>query len=174
VVPFDLPVAVGRLGVGIADQSLAAHVSRVDIAPTAFVALSAREPRLTRAIEAIADRPGAYLVYVDDHAYPEGGTFWTRSTDAATVLVAPGASSQIVLTLHLGPESGDVRVSGAGTDTTVRVEANKTAEVQMAVPDGLRLVPITIQSSTTFRPSAVDRSTDDDRALGCQVRVDVR
>ena len=174
VVPFELPVAVGRLGVDVADQALAAKVTRVDIAPTAFVPQSAREPRLTRAVEAIADRPGAYLVYVDEHAYPEGGTFWTRSTEPSTVLVVPGSASRIVLTLHLGPQGGDVRVSGAGKDTTVRVEANQTAEVQLAVPNGLRLVPITIQSPTSFRPSAVDRSSDDDRTLGCQVRVDVR
>jgi hypothetical protein len=174
IVPFDLPVAVGRLGIGIADKMLAANVVRIEIAPTAFVAPRAREQRLTRAIEGISGSPGSYIVYVDDHAYPEGGSFWTRSTESATVLVSPASSSEILVAVHLGPRGGDVRVSGAGMDAVVRVEANQTAEVQLSVPHGLRLVPITIQSPTSFRPSDVDRSSDDDRLLGCQVRIDVR
>jgi len=67
-----------------------------------------------------------------------------------------------------------VRLDGAGASRTVRVERGQTAEVQLAVPKDARLVPITIQSSTTFRPSEVDRSSEDTRALGCRVRVDVQ
>lgn len=174
VVPFELPVAVGRLSVAVSDDQTAANVVRIDIVPVALVPVKAREPRPTRAYESIAGRPGAFVAYLDDHEYPEGSSFWTRAKEAATVVVAPGSYSQIILTLHLGPHEGDVRLDGAGSTRTVRVERGQTAEVQLAVPKGARLVPITIQSPTTFRPSEVDRSSDDTRALGCQVRVDVR
>jgi hypothetical protein len=170
-VPFELPVGVGGLSVGVRDQSLAATVSRIEIVPKAIVSRSVREPRSARTIEGLGPRPGAYIVYVDAHAYPEGGVFWTRATELATVLVAPGGASRILLTLHLGPESGDVKVSLAGKETTVRVEADHTAEVQLAVPDGLRLVPITVESTTSFRPAEVNPASDDTRPLGCQVRV---
>jgi hypothetical protein len=127
VVPFELLVGVGRLSVGVSDRSLAATVSRIEIVPMAIISRSAREPRSARTIEALGDRPGAYIAYVDAHAYPEGGVFWTRATELATVLVAPGGASRILLTLHVGPESGDVRISLSGKEMTVHVEADHTA-----------------------------------------------
>ena len=171
IVPFELHVGVGGLSVGVSDQSLAAAVSRIEIVPTAIVPQSAREPRAPRAIEPLGDRPGAYMVYVDGHAYPEGGVFWTRATELATVLVATGGASRILLTLYLGPESGDVKLSLAGKEGTVRVERGNTAEVLLAVPAGVRIVPITVESTTSFRPSDVNPASDDTRTLGCQVRV---
>ena len=170
-VPFDLPVAAGRLTVTVLDESLASLVARVEIVPSVLTSLSMREPRPARRIEEIPDRPRAYVVYVDEHAFPEDGVFWTRATEPAEVLVAPGPYSTIGLTLHLGPNSGDVKVSVSGEEQIVRVEANGTAEVQVPVPHGVRLLPITIQSPTMFRPSEVDPKSDDARQLGVQVRV---
>ena len=111
------------------------------------------------------------MVYVDGHAFPEGGVFWTRATELSTVLVATGGASRILLTLYLGPESGDVKLSLAGKEGTVRVERGNTAEVLLAVPAGVRIVPITVESTTSFRPSDVNPASDDTRTLGCQVRV---
>jgi len=45
--------------------------------------------------------------------------------------------------------------------------------MQLEVPDGLRLVPITVESSTSFRPADVNPGSDDTRPLGCQVRVNL-
>jgi hypothetical protein len=173
IVPFELPVATGRLSVAVSDQSLASLVARVEILPTVLTSLSRREPRPARRIEEIADRPQAYLIYVDEHAYPEGGVFWTRGAERAEVLLAPGPYSRIRLTVHLGPRSGDVKINAVGEERIVRVEANSTAEVQLKVPHGLELVPITIQSPTMFRPSEVDPKSGDTRSLGAQVRVSV-
>ncbi len=161
------------MSVGVSDQGLATTVSRIEIVPTAIVSQSARERRSARTIEGLGDRAGAYIVYVDAHAYPEGSVFWTRATELATVLVAPGGASRILLTLHLGPESGDVKVSLAGKEATVRVEADRTADIRLEVPDGLRFVPITVASTTSFRPADVNPASDDTRPLGCQVRVNL-
>jgi hypothetical protein len=66
-----------------------------------------------------------------------------------------------------------VRVSVGGQSQAVTVEANSAAEVQIELPHDQRVVPIKIQSPTSFRPSEVNSSSDDTRLLGCQVRVDV-
>jgi hypothetical protein len=173
VVPFELPVATGRLAVAVADASVAGSVTRVEIVPTVLTSRSERESRPVRRIESVPDRPGAYLAYIDEHAYPEGGVFWTRGTEGAEVLLAPGAYQRVALTMHLGPGRGDVRFSVAGEERVVAVEANGSAEVQLVLPHGLRLVPIRVQSPTSFRPSEVDPSSDDTRLLGCQVRIRV-
>lgn len=173
VVPFDLPVATGRLSVAVADQATAATVNRVEIVPTVLVPVHARDPRPVRRIEPVPDRPGAYLAYVDEHAYPEGGVFWTRGTDEAEVLIAPGPYTRARLTLHLGPQAGAVKVTAGERSQTAAVEANGTAEVQLELPHGQRVVPIRIESPTSFRPSEVNPSSDDSRLLGCQVRVEL-
>jgi hypothetical protein len=41
------------------------------------------------------------------------------------------------------------------------------------VPHGLLLVPITIESTTSFRPADINPLSDDKRRLGCQVRVNL-
>ena len=171
VVPFELPVATGRLTVRVPDTTALA-VARVEVAPVAVVPSSDRDDqRRIRTIEAIANRPGGYLVYVDPFTYPEGGVFWTRDTERATVLVAPAGAARMILTLHLGPMSGEVLLSIAGKETRVHVNANDTTVVEVDVPRDLRFVPVTIQSPGRFRPSDVDPSATDTRRLGCQVRI---
>ena len=173
VVPFDLPVDVRRLTVDVSDKQVADSVNRVDIVPTVFSRADERVGSAVRRIEGIPERPLAYLVYVDDHSYPEDGVFWTRALDRADVLVAPGPYSRMRLTLHLGPNRGDVRISVASKEQVVRVEPNSSAEVQLAVPHGVRLVPVTVQSPTAFKPADVNPGSSDARTLGVQVRVTV-
>jgi hypothetical protein len=172
-IAFDLPVAVGRLAVTVADPHLAASVARTEIVPTVLTSRSAREENPPRRIEEIGGRAGAYLIYLDGNAFPEGGVFWTRGTERAEVSIAPGGFSRVRLTFHLGPHGGDVKIETAGDEQTIKVEANGTAEAVIVVPPGQRLIPMTIQSPTSFRPSEVDPASDDARTLGVQVRMDV-
>jgi hypothetical protein len=174
VVPFELPVSIGRVHVNVSDASVAAAVVRVEVVPIAIEPRSARVNVPVRAVESIGGWPGAYIVYTDDHAFPEGGVFWTRGTEAATVLVAPAGASRIVMTLHLGPSTGNVKISVGGKDHLAAVGPNSLAAFETTVPPDLRLVPITIQSPAMFRPSEMDPSSDDMRRLGCQVRVELR
>jgi len=174
VVRFELPVATGRLTVRVPDTTALA-VARVEVAPVAVVPLSDRDDQLRiRTIEAIADRPGGYVVHVDPFTYPEGAAFWTRGTARATILVAPAGASRVLLTLHLGPLGGDVLVSVAGEKSAVTVPAGGTARFEARVPPGLGLVPITIQSPGAFVPAEASSSSDDTRLLGCQVRVNLQ
>jgi hypothetical protein len=173
VVPFELPVGVGRVTVTVGDETLAASVLRVEIAPRALVARHARNPTPVRAIESIGGSPGRYIVYTDDRAYPEGGVFWTRGTEATTIQVAAGGSRRLRLLLHLGPLGGDVRLEVAGREHVARVAAGDVSVFETDLPADAGLVPVTIQSPTTFRPSDVDPSSNDRRRLGCQIRVEL-
>ena len=103
-----------------------------------------------------------------------GITSRARDTERATVLVAPAGASRMIVTLHLGPMSGDVLVSVAGKETSVHVNVNDTTVIDVEVPRELRLVPVTIQSPARFRPSEVDPSATDTRRLGCQVRIGLK
>jgi hypothetical protein len=172
VVPFEIPVAASRVMVTASGEGLTGAVVRTELIPRAIVPRSERPEVRARAIDSVPGTPGGYIVYTDQRAYPEGGVFWTRATEPATVLVAPGGASRIVLTLHLGPESGQVHVWFRGEETMVAVPANGTVQFEREVPPGFRLVPVTIRSPTTFVPAEVSRS-DDSRQLGCQVRVEL-
>jgi hypothetical protein len=174
VIPFELPVPVGRVSVTVPDATLAAGVVRVEIAARSIQPAGAREEVRVTALESIADWPGGYIVYTGGPAYPEGGVFWTRGTEAATILVAPSGASRIVLTLHLGPLEGEVRISVAGKEHLARVAANAVTVFETDVPPNLRLVPVTVQSPGMFRPADVNPSSRDIRRLGCQVRVELR
>jgi hypothetical protein len=169
-VAFELAVPVARVSVNVAGPDLAAAVRQISLAPLSLVPVSAREQRTIRAIDRIASRPGAYVVYADDGAYPEGETFWTRSTGSARVLVAPAGAARLALTLSLGPRAGDVRLTVGGQETLVTVPAGEPTRVVFDV-GAATLVPVVIQSPTDFRPSDVDPSSTDRRLLGCQVRV---
>jgi hypothetical protein len=169
-VAFELAVPVARVSVNVAGPDVAAAVRQISLAPLSLVPVSDREPRTIRAIDRIVSRPGAYVVYADDGAYPEGETFWTRSTRSARVLVAPAGAARLSLTLSLGPRAGDVRLRVGGQETLVTVPAGEPTRVLFDVGDAT-LVPVVIQSPTDFRPSDVDPSSTDRRLLGCQVRV---
>ena len=172
VVPFDMPVATSRVMVTASGDTLMGTVVRTELIARAIVPRSERPDVRARAIDSVPGAPGGYIVYTDERAYPEGGVFWTRATQAATVLVAPGGASRLVLTLHLGPRSGQVHVWFRGEESMVAVPANGTVQFEREVPAGFRLVPMTIRSPTTFIPAEVSQ-TDDRRQLGCQVRVEL-
>jgi hypothetical protein len=170
-VTFSLPIDARRLTLRVPSLTLAAAIRRVDITPRAVVAPSARNSVPARAIESIPDHPGAYLVYTDEHAYPEGGIFWSRGTAETHVLVASTGARRMTLTLSTGPMSGTVKVIAAGQARVVTMVAGRENAVSFDLPPGVRLVPLTIESSVMFRPAEVDKTSSDMRGLGCQVRI---
>ena len=44
-------------------------------------------------------------------------------------------------------------------------------QLELEVPPGERLVPLTIQSTVMFRPADENPALSDSRGLGCQVRL---
>lgn len=77
----------------------------------------------------------------------------------------------MTLTLSTGPMSGDVSVSFGGRTQTLAMVRDTEQQLELEVPPGERLVPLTIQSTVMFRPAEVNPALSDSRGLGCQVRL---
>jgi len=171
---FDLPVQVG-VRLGLSEHSSARAVQQVEIVPISIVSRSRRLNLQPRAIEAIEGHPGAAIVYADDETYPEGGVFWTRAANRGEVVAVPAGASQLVLTLHVGPIGrGIVALTVAGRNLDAEMGPDETRQVVVDVPPGAALVPIAARAPGFFRPASVDPKSTDTRALGVQVRVEVR
>jgi hypothetical protein len=169
-VPFELPFAVRRLTVS-ASQSATRQAVKVEVTPRALVPVAEREETTIQAIESIPEHPGAYVGYTNEHAYPEGGVFWTRGTGQASVRVATGGARRLVLTLFSGPSSAECTVILPGAPQIVKMTPGQTSTVSFVVPPNQRVVPLSVAASAFFRPSEADPASTDSRGLGCQVRI---
>ena len=174
---FELPVDAA-VWLAVSDEPLAAAVQQVDITATSIVPRSARPTTggraIEEAIEPIASRAGAYIIYGDHQSYPEGGVFWTHVTKAAKVFIAPAGAATLVLTLHLGPAGGPVRLLVDRSDRSLTLSPNETRTVEIAVDPAARIIPIAIEAPGGFRPSDLDAGSTDHRWLGCQVGIGLR
>jgi hypothetical protein len=170
-VHIDLPVGARRLVIRVPDRRVASEITRIEIVPRNVVSASERPDVPVRSLESLTGRPGAYVVYSDEHTYPENGVFWSRGTAETHVWVAPAGASRMTLTLSTGPMRGDVTLSVAGKPMTVAMTASEVKVVSFDLPPGQRLVPVTVQSSVMFRPAEVETGSTDMRGLGCQVRI---
>lgn len=168
-----MPIAVPRLWVQMSDAPSAAAARRVDIVPEAIEPAGQRIHADVRRVESVPGRPDAYLAYVNDGAFAEGGVFWTRGTNEADLLVAPAGAPFVNLIVHAGPIGGEVKVRVNGHPTPVVLNGGETRVVPVSVPAGSSVVALSIQSPTAFRPSDVDKGSTDTRELGCQVRIEV-
>jgi hypothetical protein len=170
---FELPVQ-GRVWLDASGEALAASVQQIEIVPESIVPRRSRTAVDVHAIEAVEGRPGAFVVYADADTFPENGVFWTRGTSAGKVLVASAGASTLMLTLHVGPADGTVRLSVDGQDRSVSLARDETRQLEIPVSPAARLVPIVVQAPGRFRPSDHEPGSTDRRWLGCQVRVSLR
>jgi hypothetical protein len=77
----------------------------------------------------------------------------------------------MTLKLSTGPMSGTVSVSVNGNSQAVAMLGNEVKDVSFRLPPERQIVPLTVRSSTMFRPVEVDAKSTDTRGLGCQVRI---
>jgi hypothetical protein len=170
---FGLPLDA-MVSVAFSDEALARAVQQVEIVAESVVPRSARPEVTVHALEAIGDRPGAYIVYADDKTYPEGGVFWTRSTEAGTVFIAPDGASTLVLTVHVGPVGGRVEITVADQDHSLDLTHDETRTIEIPLPPARQLVPVAVRASAHFRPRDHEPGSTDPRWLGCQVRIGLK
>jgi hypothetical protein len=170
---FELPVQ-GSVWLDAAGEALAASVQQIEIVPESIVPRGSRTAIDVHALEAIEGRPGAFIVYADADTLPEHGVFWTQGTSAGEVLVAPAGASTLVLTLHVGPAAGTVRLTVDGQDRSVPLARDETRQLEIPLTPSARLVPIVVQAPGSFRPSDHEPGSTDRRWLGCQVRIGLR
>lgn len=170
---FDLPVQV-PVWLASDAEAAAASVQHIEIVPEAIVPRQSRAAAEIHALERIDARPGAFLVYADANTFPENGVFWTQGTNAGEVLVAPAGAATLVLTLHLGPVGGAVRLTVDGQDRSVTLARDETRQIEIPLSPTARLVPLVVKAPARFRPSDHEPGSTDRRWLGCQVRVGLR
>jgi hypothetical protein len=170
--PFELP-ADATIWVGLTDRDAAMSVRRINLVPVQIVAQSQRPAIDVRAVEPIPGWRGGFIVYADN-TYAEGGVYWTRGTRSGHVWVVPSNASTILLTLHVGPTEGKVRVSAAGQDLSLDMSRDETRQIAVPVPPSTSLVPIVVTAPGMFRPADIDRGSSDLRWLGCQVRIELK
>jgi hypothetical protein len=174
VVSFSMPIELSSLAVQLTDVASAQQAVRVEFQPTALVPASQRVQLDVHAIEPVPEVPGAYMEYVDDWTFPEGGVFWTNGTHEGQVVVVPAGGATMLLTLHVGPNRGAVHIKVGEKAQDVQLEAEETRTLSIPLPPGATYVPVSVQAAADFRPSDVSPSSSDLRYLGCQVRVAVR
>jgi hypothetical protein len=172
-VQFGLPVEMTGFSLRLTDIDSARAVQKIDITPIDVVPVSERTSGEAQAIEPIPGRPHAFMVYLDDRTFPEGGVFWTAGTTRGDILVVPDGAQAIDLTLHVGPSGGTVHLAAANHDQTFAMESNATRTISVPVGPGAEYVRIAVWSAAAFRPAEVDPRSSDPRLLGVQVRVAV-
>ena len=117
-----------------------------------------------------ASIPGAYVGYLDDHAYPEGRRVLDARYGSGVGPYRDGGGAAYDLTLFSGPSDAECTVILSGAHQTVKMIPGQTSTVSFDVPNQ-RVVPLTVGASAFFRPSEADAASTDSRGLGCQVRV---
>lgn len=170
---FRLPVEA-PVYCGVSEEQLGNAVEQIDLVADAIVARHARPGIIARALEPIDGIPGSYIVYADRNTYPEGGVFWTRGTSLGTVLVAPERATILVLTLHVGPIGGRLRLHVGGQDRSVDLAPDETRTIEIPLPGTRWLIPITVAAAGEFRPRDHEPGSNDTRWLGAQVRIGLR
>jgi len=169
VLPFTVAIRT-PVFVGVSNETLARAVRRVDIAPLSLVPRSGRDTIGTHVVEPAGGDKAGFIGYLDDHAYPEGGVFWTRGTEQARIVVVTGGATSLKLVLHVGPGGGPVEIEVGPQRFTVEMTPNETHDLVIPVASTQPRVTLAIRSTHAFRPSEADQRSGDQRSLGCQVR----
>jgi len=105
LLPFSLPLAAP-----VVLASAGADLPRVQIEPSALAGPARATGLEAAAIEPIEGPPEAYVAYVDDFSYPEGGVYWTRGTGTSRVVLVPAGGRELTLILHVGSKAAAVAV----------------------------------------------------------------
>lgn len=159
-----LPVRVRSITIR-GDDEARSRVEEVSLRPRAIAGGRWRSDYARR-----GDGYGTVQVFfLDDHAFPEGGGFWTRGRASTSVVVSPGGAARPVVRLHAGPVATPVELRvGAWTwrGTLAPRGSQEVALPSRAAGDDVRLAIITEDG---FLPFEHEPDTADDRHLGVWV-----
>jgi hypothetical protein len=109
--------------------------------------------------------------FMDDHAYMEGGGFWTRGESATTVVADVGVDQPPpTVWLQSGPVATSVQVRVGSWMNEVKLNAQERKSVALPANDTHQW-SIEITTGTAFRPSEVIPGNGDTRSLGVWVEL---
>jgi hypothetical protein len=167
---FDLPAGISAppIWLGVSSADLAAEVSRVDLEPIAVSAHTDADVPTARVVENIDGEPGAYLMYLDDEAYPEGGVFWTRGRSTARLVAYAEQASVLVLDTASGAAGGHATVEANGVAHAFDLPAESRHVIELPLTSDAARVSLRVSFSGAFRPSDVGQSQDH-RSLGLRI-----
>ena len=172
--PFVLPLAFEPppIWFGAHEAGTLDAIDRLELRP---LSLSARPGRQTsgsaRTVESIGGRDGAWLVYLDDQSFPEGGVFWTRGGASAAFLVVPGDARRLRVQVQAGAAAGTARVEIGSTRRDLSLAPQEVQVIDVDVANGVSSLPMRVSFPGSFRPRDVNKESTDARLLGCRVSV---
>lgn len=167
----EVPAPTRNFTVRITDKAVGATVSAVRLVPLGPPAGGSRPAIDVQAIEPLPGREHAYVIYGDQHTFPEGGTFWTRGTRRARLWIVPAGAARMRITVSTGPLAGEVLLKTAVGSRHLHVPAGRPQQVTFDLPEGGAPAPLEVQSSTVFLPVDGDPQSRDIRPLGCRVEI---
>lgn len=150
----------------------AAALAGLDLEPRAIAPRSTRSLERAVAVEPLDETSGAYLAYLSPGIDPEGGAFWTPGRGVAHLVLVPGGTSRVRLSVEAGPVGGIATVQVGGAPArSMRLEPGQGRAWTETLDTGQASVPIRAGCSASFRPADFDEASSDRRSLGCRVTV---
>lgn len=145
-------------------------ISNVAITPMTIINESER-PRVPTVLSA-ATYPGATLYFHDEQLYPEARGIWTRGQRLSllTVAPAPDRTEPVVLRITCGSRGNTATLSADGWQRQVVLVPGQVVDVELPAPIH-GVIPLTIATTSAFRPRDIDPSSRDPRVLGIWVEV---
>ncbi len=113
--------------------------------------------------------PGLRLHSLDDHAYLDPKGYWVRAGERAQFVIEGDCSRACSLMLANGGRDNWVEVSYH--ETVHRFTLGPWDRRQVAVATDDDLLPLSVTSTSGFRPSELDAATSDSRPLGVFVTL---
>jgi len=170
---LEIPAEMPALWIRTSSKEMQEALRLVELVPREIVSRSARsELGQVRAVESVSGGPnGAFVFYVDDDTFPEGGRYWTRGGRPGRVQIAPGGARTLTLTLHAGAPDDEVRVTVGGDVQRLKLAPGEWRTLTFPVAPRTQLLPIEVYSAGGVTPHEIDTSSHDTRFLGCYVIV---
>ena len=163
---LTLPVELHSITVR-GDAAALAAVDEVMLRPRAI-----RGGRLRGEYAPRAGRYGqARVFFLDDHAFPEGGGFWTRGREWTTVVIAPDGQARPVVRLHGGRVATPIDLRVGAWSWRGLVAPDGVQEVSLPSVIAGDAVRLEVKAEEGFLPLEHDPDTLDDRHLGVWVEV---
>ena len=169
---LDLPVGLDDVWLEATSIDVAADVTGVVITPKSVVPRHARrDVGRVRSAQAIGDQDGAFLFFMDLNTFVEPNINWVRGARVSELLVSPADSSRVRVVIRNGGADNRITVTAADHTEQLDLSAWETRELELPVPPGGDLIPISIHPEGGFVPAEVESGSTDTRLLGCQVTV---
>lgn len=169
---FALPIDSGLVGFR-APPILSQGDGELQIAPLKIVD---EGQRLRRPPVVGAIRQGPSTVFFHDNSsFPEPTGYWIRGGGRTEVTYATATKPELTIAISVGcgPVANQIALRTPDWQQRVVVEPGATTTVAIPTMEqavlGMRLTPLEISVRDGFVPAQIDRSTTDQRFLGCWV-----